>query len=112
MTDAPNGVIDELVEFQEDYTDSSKGTQLVIKRTQEIPQEYLDSLKEQRDAPFDKFGNRMVRAASIPISIIHKWDREGYPWEEIMREPRGIQKILAKLDQESLDKFITTRKTI
>lgn len=104
-------VIDELVSFQEDYTDSTLGTQLVIKRQQDITESYLDGLKEQRDAPHDTFGNRMARVASIPTSIVHKWDREGYPWEQIFHGPNGPALIIKKLKQEEMDKLLTTRKS-
>ncbi len=107
------GVVDELISFEEDYTDPTEGTQLVIKRSQDIPDWHLDALKDERDNPqFDTFGNRMVRFASIPMSVVQKWDREGFPWEAIFHGPNGPSEIMKKLRQEELDAFITTRKTI
>jgi hypothetical protein len=104
-------VLDTMVSFEEDHTDPTQ-THLVIKREQVIPQWHLDALAEIREAPHDSFGNRMVPVASIPVAIIEKWDREGYPWEDIFRGPNGPQKIIQKLKNDSLDKFLTTRKAI
>lgn len=102
-------VIDELVSFEEDHTDPVEGTQLVIKRQQDITESYLDSLKEQANAPVDRFGNRMARLCSIPTSIVQKWKREGF---DIFDKNITAREIIRRLNKESMDSFITTRKSI
>jgi hypothetical protein len=100
-------VIDTLVSFEEDYTDPVKGTQLVIKREQDIPDAHISQLKADKiDTLHDRMGD-FYRVASIPVSIVEKWAREGFLIEE-----HNIHQILNRLRAEHLDAFITTRKAI
>lgn len=96
-------VIDTKVEFLEGEHDA----QLVIKKTQDIPQEHIDSLKEARAASTSRKMGDWHRAASIPTSVYEAWLRAGY---DAQKEP--IAKTLAKLRQEGLDYFITTDRRL
>jgi hypothetical protein len=98
-------VIDELIEFKEDYTDPVAGTQLVIQRTHDIPDDHISQLKRDKiDTLHTPMGD-WYRVASIPISVVQKWDREGFKIED-----HNIHEVLKRLNKESLDAFITTRK--
>ena len=106
-------ILDARVDFEEDYTDPVLGTQLVIKHSQDIPDDYVAQLKADKidtlHAPMGDFH----RVASIPISVLHKWDKEGFKLEAVLAEgANGLRKVLARLSAESLDAFITTRKSI
>jgi hypothetical protein len=99
-------VIDGRVSFDEDHTDPD-GTKLVIKRSQNIPDEHISALKRDKiDTDHDRIGD-FVRVASIPVEIVAKWEREGFKLEE-----HNIHQILNRLKAEHLDAFITTRKSI
>lgn len=79
---------------------------LVIQRYQEIPHAFIDKLKEERfQNSQSRVKNEMHRAASIPVAVVEKWQREGY---DVFKEP--IKKTLARLHQENLDAFITSDK--
>ena len=48
-----------------------------------------------------------MTVASVPVSVHEKWLREGF---DMLKEPAF--KILARLRQEDLDAFITTKKKV
>lgn len=113
MSEVKPELLDELVEFQEDYTDPTLGTQLVIKRSQDIPDDHISKLKADKiDTLHEPMGD-FYRVASIPVSVIHRWDREGFRIEEVLAEgTQGLRRVLARLKAETLDAFITTRKQV
>jgi hypothetical protein len=95
-----NKLIDSGVAFDE----NSDG--LVIQTYQEIPQQFIDSLKNER---FENSQSRVKgeyhRVASIPVVVIDKWSREGFDFYTA-----DVKEILAKLKLEGLDYFITSDK--
>lgn len=80
---------------------------LVVKKTQEITQDYLDALKAERNESTARPAGDFHRAASIPVVVYERWLRDGY---DARQEP--IAKTLAKLKAEGLDYFITTDKRL
>jgi len=92
------------VSFQEDSDEK-----LVVKKEQQIPQSFLDRLKESRD---ESANNRMGdyhRVASIPTVVVEKWMREGFNiWDKNVT----AKEIVARLKLENLDAFLTTTKRI
>lgn len=79
---------------------------LVIERYQEIPHSFIDKLKDERfQNSQGRVKGEMHRAASIPVAVVEKWQREGY---DVFKEP--IKKTLARLKAENLDSFITSDK--
>lgn len=80
---------------------------LAIEHKQEIPQTFLDRLRDARNGSTGRRMGDFERVASIPVVVYEKWLREGY---DAQKEP--IQKTLAKLRAEHLDYFITTDKRI
>lgn len=97
----PNQFIDTQVSFSE----NSSG--LVIEKYQEIPQEFTDSLRAQRDLSGQVREGETMRAASIPVIVVEKWLTEGFPfWSASAKE------IVAKLQMENLDYFVTTNKQV
>jgi hypothetical protein len=95
---------DKLIDSDIAFDENTDG--LVIQRFQEIPHSFIDKLKEERfQNTQGRVKNEMHRAASIPVAVVEKWQREGY---DVFKEP--IKKTLAKLKQENLDAFITSDK--
>ena len=97
----PNQFIDQNVAFEE----NSEG--LVIERYQEIPQSFLDNLRAEKANSKSVREGQTMRVASIPVSVVEKWMREGYDFHNAT-----AAQIVAKLKQENLDDFITTQKSV
>ena len=96
----------ELIESQVEFQDGDSTNPLVIKRFQDIPQDYLDALAEDRKASSAR-ANDFHKAASIPAALHETWLRQGY---DCTKEP--VRKTLAKLKAEGLDYFIATEKRL
>lgn len=94
-----------LIEAQSDLIEQGDG--LTIQRVQEIPQWWLDQLKDERFASKHRPTGEYYRAASIPQALVDQWLHEGY---DVFKEP--IAKTLAKLKAGGLDAFITTDKQL
>lgn len=95
-----------LIESQVEFLDGDSEAPLVIKRFQDIPQDYLDALAEDRKASTAKAAD-FHKAASIPAAVHEMWLRQGY---DCTKEP--VKKTLAKLKAEGLDYFIATEKRL
>lgn len=92
---------DQLVTFK----DNVDGTAII--RHQEIPQEFIDDLKQRRiNSDHDRAGEFML-AASVPVVIHEEWLREGY---DMTREPAA--KTIARLKAKGLDAFIATNRQV
>jgi hypothetical protein len=96
-------LIDKLVTFDNDRASGD----LIIEHTQEIPDEYLDSLRVQKAETIGTPMGELHKVASIPTNWVEEWQREGF---DIMKE--SVQDILKRLRQKQLDVFITTTKRI
>lgn len=96
-----------LIDTSVDFLDGDSNTPFVIKKTQEIPQEWIDGLRAERANSGAKPMGNFHRVASIPTSVYEKWLKEGY---DAQNEP--LPKTLAKLSSEGLDYFITTDRKI
>ena len=82
---------------------------LFNKRTQEIPQSFLDSLKQQREDSLKQREGDYMRVASIPTVIVEKWMKEGF---NIFDQNVDGKDIIKRLKAEGLDAFLTTEKSI
>jgi len=96
---------------QVSFADTPDG--LVQVQSQEIPAEHVAQLKRDKiDTTHDRMGE-FHRVASIPIEVLHKWDREGFVFEDELKSgTKGLQRILNRLKAEHLDAFITTNKRV
>lgn len=79
------------------------------KHTQEIPQSFLDDIKDQRNASLDRREGDYMSVAQIPVVIVEKWMREGF---DIMTGEHSAADIVKKLKAENLDAFLTTDKRV
>lgn len=78
-----------------------------IQFNQEVPDDFLESLKSERLASAAIRANEHHRIASVPVAVYDLWFRQGHdPYKWTARE------LLLKLNQDGLDSFITTRKAI
>lgn len=92
-----------IIEQQIDFDENSEG--LVVIKSQDIPQWWIDDLKEARfQSKFSKAGE-MHRVASVPQAVVEKWLSEGY---DVHKEP--VAKSVAKLKAEGLEYFVTSDK--
>jgi hypothetical protein len=98
-----------MVSFDEDHSDSAEGVKLVIKREQDIPDDYISDLKRDKIDTLHTPTGDFFRVASIPVEVIQKWAREGFIFEEHLH---NLPAIMNRLRAESLDAFITTNKRI
>jgi hypothetical protein len=78
-----------------------------IHQTQHIPQGFLDTLKRQREGSLDFKEKEYMTVASVPVAVHEKWLREGF---DMLSEPAYA--IVARLKQENLDAFLTTKKKV
>ena len=79
------------------------------KHTQDISDDFLTSLKEQRNASLDQREGDFMRVASIPVVVVEKWMREGF---DVMSGKHSAAEIVKRLKQENLHAFLTTDKSV
>lgn len=92
-----------LHEVKVDFTENTDG--LLVEKTQELPDWWLQSLKDQRFESKNRRAGEYHKAASIPAALHELWLSQGY---DCTKEP--IRKTLAKLKAEGLDAFVTSDK--
>ena len=101
MTKHEPKLIQSNTEFLDDAGDFTR------KHSQHITQDFLDDLKQSRDASMSTRAGEMMRVASIPTVVVEKWLREGFNiWEASGSE------IVKRLKAEDLDMFLATNKRI
>jgi hypothetical protein len=96
-------LIDPTVEFLDGDSDRN----LVIKHSQEINAEFLESIRQARFESTQRPMGDFHRFASVPTAVVEKWKREGF---DVMKEP--AKAIIRKLQSEDLGAFITTNKVL
>lgn len=84
-----------------------ESSHFVVERYQDIPQEFLDQLAEDRKESSTSRMKDFHKVASIPEVLVQKWLREGFDIYQA-----DVKEILAKLRAESLDYFIATERRI
>lgn len=78
-----------------------------IQHTQHIDQSFLDNIRETRENSLSQKEAEYMSVASIPVAIHEQWLREGF---DLMTEPAHA--IVARLKQDKLDAFLTTKKQV
>jgi hypothetical protein len=92
--------------IETEYLDGGDNS-VIRKHTQDIPRNYLDSLKIQREDSLGQRENEFMRVASVPVVVHEQWLREGF---DMMKESPTA--ILKRLRNQNLDAFITTKKRV
>lgn len=83
------------------------GDELAIKRSQEIPDEFLSSLREEKLDSTRAPAGDWHKVASIPVALYEQWKAQGF---DVHKMP--ARETLKRLRAEQLDAFITTNKRI
>ena len=96
-----------LVDPHIEFLDGDSDRPLVIRHTQDIPDEFLQDLREARIESDRQPMGDFHRFASIPTAVVEKWQREGF---DVMKE--SARAIILRLKSEDLGAFITTNKVI
>ena len=78
-----------------------------IQHSQHIDQSFLDNIRETRENSLSQQEAEYMSVASIPVAVHEQWLREGF---DLMTEPAHA--IVARLKQENLDAFLTTKKQV
>lgn len=76
---------------------------------QNIPDWFVDDLKERRKVSDAAPIGNLLHAATIPVYIVEKWMAQGF--DIYSPEVTGPQ-IMARLEREALDYFKTTSRRI
>jgi hypothetical protein len=77
------------------------------KRTQAIPDDFLDTLKSERHAKSMLRSREFNRVASVPTFVVELWNRQGFDFYRMT--PREI---VNKLNADELGSFVTTPKSV
>lgn len=89
--------------LENDATWGQNADGLYVKRTQVIPQEFLDDLKSERAARSHQKHSELNKVASVPTHVVELWLRQGKDvWNATARQ------IVQWLEQDNLHVFITT----
>ena len=83
------------------------GDRVTRKKSQVIPQSFIQDLRNQRFASSHTREGENQRLASIPVAVHEKWLREGFDLFQ-----HSHKDVLKRLRAENLDAFITTNKQV
>ena len=82
-------------------------TRLVITRVQDIPDDFLASLKSERLASAAVRAGEHHKVASVPAAVFDLWFAQGLdPYKMTPRQ------IVSRLKRDNLEAFITTAKRV
>ena len=79
------------------------------KHTQQLSNDFLTRIKEQRDASKSKREGEFMSVAQIPTIVVEQWMREGF---DIFSGEHSASEIVKRLKQQNLDAFLTTEKSV
>jgi hypothetical protein len=97
-------LLDSLVAFDEDRSTGN----LIIKREQHLPDEWLSDLRKQKVDSANQRSGEMLKVASIPVEVVDDLYRMyGF---DVMTAP--VRETLKMLQRYQLDIFILTNKRI
>jgi len=90
-----------------DFHDGDHEGRLVIQRTQDIPQWFLDENAAERAESTSAPMGEIHRFARIPEAVWDTWMRQGF-------DPRRVSPaaVIARMKQEGLDYFLTTDRKL
>lgn len=80
--------------------------ELAVVREQDVPDWFLESLKDSRIASAQRAGDTH-RVCSIPTALVEQWQREGF---DVMKET--ARAIVARLKARGYEHFLATDKVI
>ena len=95
------------IDTQHEFLDGDSKDEVVLRRYQEIPDSFLDEIKDIRNESSNKPMGDFHHYARIPDGVIEKWMMEGF--DIFNADPKEI---LKKLHSDELDKLICTTKRL
>lgn len=93
------------VSFDENHSETKP--QLIIKREQDIPDNYVSDLKRQKIDPDHKPTGDMLHFARIPTIVIEQMMKDGMDFNRA-----NVKDICEWLKKKQLDAFIVTNKRL
>lgn len=96
-----------LIDLERSWVCDSSG--LSIKREQHLSDDFLDTLKQERNNSSETREGEFMKVASIPTVVVEKWISEGF---NILDGSKTPSEIVKRLKAENLDAFITTEKSV
>ena len=103
-TNTPGPIVPDLgTKLIQDHDDHN----FTFAHTQHISQGFLDRLRDTRENSLNQGEGEYMSVASVPVAVVEQWQREGF---DIMTEPAHA--IVARLKQQNLDAFLTTKKQV
>ena len=79
------------------------------KHTQHLSNDFMNRIKEQRDASKSRREGEFMSVAQIPTIVVEKWMREGV---DIFSGEHSAAEIVKRLKRENLHAFLTTEKDV
>ena len=96
-----------IIGIKHNVLDGESEGELILKRSQEIPQEWLDGIKGARDASATGPIGDFMYVGSIPGVVVEQWLTEGF---DVMEA--SFAEIVRKLKQDGLDALIGTSRQV
>jgi hypothetical protein len=97
-----------MFDTQVDFDQDRSNNDLIIKRHQYIPDNFIDALKSDKMDSYRRPSGDMLHMCAIPVSVIE--DLKEFHQFDCMNEK--LPAIIKKLKQLGLDAFITSDKQI
>ena len=79
----------------------------ILQSRQEISEDFLSKARADKDASLDPMKGELHRVCTVPAVLVEKWLREGF---NVYTEP--AKAIVARLQREHLDAFVTTKRRL
>jgi hypothetical protein len=86
-----------------------KGDQAIIRRQQELPNNFWDRVAAQKDVSDKAPVGEFLHVAAIPALVVEEWFAAGF---NMFDKNVTLQDILARLRLEDKDRLITTSRKI
>jgi hypothetical protein len=90
--------------------DGNTEGELILTRSQELPQDFLDGIKAARDASTAAPIGDMMYVGTIPEVVVEKWMAEGF--DILNNDGISFAEIVAKLKSDGLDGLIGTNRRV
>lgn len=76
---------------------------------QDIPDDFISDLRDERSASNNSRAGEMHRVASVPVALVEQWQAQGF---NIYDKNVSVKDILARLKRENLTAFLTSNKAL
>ena len=80
---------------------------MYLKTSQEIPDDFLDTLQSERHAKTAVRAGEYDRVCSVPTFVVDLWMRQGFDYYK-----ESARAVVRRLREQGLEAFITTPKNV